>query len=33
MVVPLVVAVGFSWWGGRVGVRKHAKKPVETPSS
>jgi hypothetical protein len=28
MVVPLVVAVGFAWWGGRVGVRKRAKKPA-----
>jgi hypothetical protein len=26
MVVPLVVAVGFAWWGGRVGARKRAKK-------
>ena len=26
MVVPLVVAVGFAWWGGRVGTRKRAKK-------
>lgn len=31
VLVALTVAVGFSWWGGRVGVRKRAKKPVETP--
>jgi hypothetical protein len=33
IVVALAVAVAFSWWGGRVGVRKRAKKPVETPSA
>lgn len=32
MVVPLVVAVALSWWGGRVGARKRGKKPVETAS-
>jgi hypothetical protein len=26
LLVPLVIAVGFSWWGGRVGTRKRAKK-------
>ena len=26
MVVPLVLAVGFAWWGGRVGTRKRAQK-------
>lgn len=26
VVVPLVVAVSFAWWGGRVGSRKRAKK-------
>lgn len=26
MVVPLVIAVAFAWWGGRVGARKRAKK-------
>jgi hypothetical protein len=26
MVVPLVIAVGFAWWGGRFGARKRAKK-------
>ena len=26
LLVPLVIAVGFSWWGGRVGSRKRAKK-------
>lgn len=30
MVVPLVIAVGFAWWGGRVGARKRAKKTPET---
>ena len=26
LVVPLAIAVGFAWWGGRVGARKRAKK-------
>jgi hypothetical protein len=26
LLVPLVIAVYFSWWGGRVGTRKRAKK-------
>ncbi len=26
LLVPLVIAVGFSWWGGSVGARKRAKK-------
>jgi hypothetical protein len=26
MAVPLVIALAFSWWGGRVGSRKKAKK-------
>lgn len=26
VVVPLVIAVLFAWWGGRVGTRKRAKK-------
>ncbi len=26
MVLPLVIAVLFAWWGGRVGARKRAKK-------
>ncbi|MDB4938283.1 MAG: hypothetical protein JWP87_5255, partial [Labilithrix sp.] len=26
VVVPMGFAVGFAWWGGRVGVRKSAKK-------
>jgi len=26
MAVPLVVAVGFAWWGARVGSRKRANK-------
>jgi hypothetical protein len=26
VVVPLVLAVSFAWWGGRVGARKRAKK-------
>jgi hypothetical protein len=26
MVVPLVIAVGLAWWGGRVGARKRTKK-------
>ncbi|MDB5219933.1 MAG: tRNA-(ms[2]io[6]A)-hydroxylase [Myxococcaceae bacterium] len=26
VVVPLAIAVFFSWWGGRVGARKRAKK-------
>lgn len=25
MVLPLVVAVGFAWWGGRVATRRRAK--------
>lgn len=24
--VPMVIAVGFAWWGGRVGARKRATK-------
>jgi len=26
LLVPLAIAVCFSWWGGRVGARKRAKK-------
>ncbi|MDB4938284.1 MAG: tRNA-(ms[2]io[6]A)-hydroxylase [Labilithrix sp.] len=26
VVVPMGIAVGFAWWGGRVGVRKRTKK-------
>jgi tRNA-(ms[2]io[6]A)-hydroxylase len=26
VVLPLLLAVGFAWWGGRVGARKRAKK-------
>ncbi len=26
LLVPLAIAMGFSWWGGRVGARKRAKK-------
>ncbi len=29
LLVPLVIAVCFSWWGGRVGTRKRAKKAAE----
>jgi hypothetical protein len=32
VVVPLVLAVGFGWWGGRVGTRRRAKKPAESGS-
>lgn len=26
LLVPLLIGVGFAWWGGRVGTRKRAKK-------
>lgn len=28
VITPLVIAVGFAWWGGRVGVKKARTKPT-----